>query len=67
MKLNVSLNEAAKMLGIRSASLQTLVKEGKIPAWKEGRNWKIPVKALEEWNEERAAKEAERRKYDTAR
>ena len=66
MNMNVSLNEAAKLVGIKTTRMQELLNTGEIPAWREGRNWKIPVKALEKWNEEKAIAEAkERRAHDT--
>ena len=65
MKLNVSMAEAAKMVGIQASKMQELLEEGNIPAWRDGRNWKIPISALTEWNESRAYTEAGRRKYES--
>lgn len=62
MKLNVSMVEAAKMLGIRTDRMQALVESGDIPAWREGRNWKIPVNLLKEWNGLKAIEESEERR-----
>ena len=66
-KLIYSAREAAKVLGTGNDKVQSLLKKGEIPAYREGRNWKIPKKSLEAYVEERARKETERRKYDTAR
>ena len=63
MTLNVSMAEAAKMVGIQTAKMQELVETGEIPAWRDGRNWKIPVNMLKEWNSLRAIEEAERRRH----
>ena len=62
-KLNVSMAEAAKLIGIQVSAIQTMLETGEVPAWREGRNWKIPVTSLVKWNEDRATREAaERRK-----
>ena len=62
-QLNVSMAEAAKLIGIQKSMMQMLLESGEVPAWREGRNWKVPVTGLVKWNEERAVREAaERRK-----
>ena len=62
--LNVSMSEAARLIGIQTRLMQSMLERGEVPAWREGRNWKIPVKALEQWNEDRAAREAEERRRE---
>ena len=60
---NVSMSEAARLVGIQAKVMQGLLDKGEVPAWRDGRNWKIPVTTLQEWNENRAKQEArERRK-----
>ena len=64
MKMNVSVQEAAKMIGIQAAKMQELVETGDVPAWRDGRNWKIPVNLLKEWNGLKAIEQAERRRHE---
>lgn len=65
MKLNVSMAEAAKMVGIQASKMQELLETGEVPAWRDGRNWKIPIVALQDWNENKAYMERlERRNHD---
>ena len=64
MKMNVSVQEAAKLIGIQAAKMQELVETGDVPAWRDGRNWKIPVNLLEEWNGLKAIEQAERRRHE---
>ena len=66
-QMNVSMSEAARLIGVQASLMQKMVERGDVPAWREGRNWKIPVSSLKKWNEERAVREAaERRKaYDS--
>ena len=68
-QMNVSMAEAAKLIGVQTSLMQTMLETGEVPAWREGRNWKIPVSSLAKWNEERAIREAEerRRHVDTVR
>lgn len=62
-QLNVSIAEAAKMIGVQTSKMLEMVEKGVIPAWRDGRNWKIPIESLREWNKARAVREAaERRK-----
>ena len=63
-KLILTAEEAAKVLGTRSDTVRTLLKDGEIPAYREGKNWKIPRTLLEKYVEERAMKDTERRKYE---
>ena len=61
-KLNYTPMEARAALGISSSEIFRLLESGEIPAYKISRNWKIPVKALIEWNDDRGKKEAKERK-----
>lgn len=63
-KLIYTASEAAKVLGTRNDTVQALLKAGEIPAYREGRNWKIPKTSLEAYVEERAMRETERRRAD---
>lgn len=65
-KLIVSATEAAQILGTSPNSIQEALESGDLPAYKEGRNWKIPRTMLEQYVEERAVREAaeRRRKRD---
>ena len=60
--LNVSMAEAAKLIAVKATFMQELLDAGEVDAWRDGRNWKIPVSSLMKWNEERAAKEARERR-----
>lgn len=62
MKLVVRANEAAEMLQTSQAWVLDELNSGRMPGYRSGRNWSIPVKLLEEYIEEKARSEAERRK-----
>lgn len=48
-KIAVSAREAARLLGVRSATLLDLLRDGEIPARRLGTRWVISVRALEAW------------------
>lgn len=54
--------EAAEALATRPSKVRELLDHGDIPAYKEGRNYKIPIKLLENYIAERAYKETEERR-----
>ena len=54
--------EAAEALATRPAKVRELLDRGEIPAYKEGRNYKIPIVLLEEYIVTRAHKETEERR-----
>lgn len=60
-KLTLSATETAKLLGISKETTLRLLDFGDIPAIRIGRNWKVPVRSLEEWLIERAKAEAKER------
>lgn len=62
MKLVVPASEAARMLGTDNNVVQRMLERGEIPAYREGRNWKIPVDLLKATVENRAIKEAQERR-----
>lgn len=68
MKMVVSATEAAKMLQTRPDLLITQLERGEIPAYREGKNWKVPVDLLKATVENRAIREAKerRRLYEEA-
>ena len=62
-KIIVRANEAAKMLATSPNRIMELLESGQLQAYRDGRNWSIPISAVVEYAESRAAKEAaERRK-----
>ncbi len=62
MKLVIPASEAARMLGTDNNVVQKMLERGEIPAYREGRNWKIPVDLLKATVENRAIKEAQERR-----
>lgn len=61
--LVVSATEAARMLATDIHTVLEKLDRGEIHAYREGRNWKVPVKSLETYVDERSTKESrERRK-----
>ena len=68
MRLVIPASEAAKLLGTDNNVVQKMLERGEIPAYREGRNWKIPVDLLKATAENRAIKEAQerRRLYEKA-
>ena len=49
MKLALDIKESSEAIGIGTTNLRKMVKEGRIPSYKEGKKIMIPVKALENW------------------
>ncbi|MEG1036588.1 MAG: helix-turn-helix domain-containing protein [Anaerovoracaceae bacterium] len=64
-KIVISACEAAERLATTPNKILVLLKSGDIPAYKEGKNWKVPVRALEEWAVNRAIEEAKGRKLNS--
>lgn len=62
MKLVISASECAKVLSTSPNTVQKLLADGEIPAYRQGREWKIPVKALEDYVVAKAQREAEERR-----
>jgi len=58
----LSATEARKVLNISSNRMTELLVAGELPAFKEGRNWKITERHLEQYMIDRAERETERRK-----
>lgn len=53
--LNVSIEEAARLLGIGVTSTKALIRTGKLLSYHEGRRRVVPVVALREYQEEQLA------------
>ena len=58
----VTASEAARLLRTRTEIIFKMIESGEIPAYRDGRNWKIPRSLLEAYVEERAMKEAKTRR-----
>lgn len=54
-RLALTLNEAAKSIGLSRRSTWTLLNSGQMPGTKIGGKWIVPVAALQQWLAERAA------------
>lgn len=61
-RLVISANEATTMLNVSHDTMQHWLITGEIPAYRDGRGWKIPVQALNEYVMNRAVAEAAERK-----
>ena len=62
MRLVIPASEAAKLLGTDNNAVQKMLERGEIPAYRDGRNWTIPVDLLKATIENRAIKEAQERR-----
>ena len=61
--LVVSATEASRLLATDPHTVLEMLDRGELPGYREGRNWKIPLKLLDAYVEDRALKESrERRK-----
>ena len=69
MVLIVTASDAAKLLKTSQAEMLRMVQTGEIPAYREGKNWKIPLGLLKTTIENRAIEEARERKriYEESR
>lgn len=61
-RIVVSAYEARQMLGTSPNRLQRLLESGELAAYKDGRNWKIPITAIKEYAESKAQEEAKKRR-----
>ena len=59
--------EASKALATSPDTIRELIQSGEIPAYKQGRNYKIPVRLLENYIAERAIKETKVRRLEERR
>ena len=63
--MNLSVEEAAKLLRTQKSTVLAQVRDGTIPAYREGRNWKIPRALLQQYVEERAMEETRAKREAT--
>ena len=49
MKLALSIKESSQAIGVGTTNLRKMCKDGIIPSYKEGKKIMIPVRALENW------------------
>ena len=56
--------EAADLLATSPNRVLELIREGEIPAYRDGRNWSIPRTLLQAYVEDRAREETERRRNE---
>lgn len=62
-KIVVRAEDAAKMLATSPNRIKEILDSGELPAYRDGKNWSIPVTLIHKYAEDRAIKEAaERRK-----
>lgn len=61
-KMILTPDEAAEMLRTSKSTVHELLESGEIPAYREGKNWKIPAVLLKVYVTDRAMEESERRK-----
>lgn len=58
----VSATEASKLLLTDPHTVLEMLDRGELPGYREGRNWKIPLKLLNAYVENRAIKESKERR-----
>lgn len=63
--LVLSQADAMKLLKTNPETIQRYLLSGELPAYKEGRNWKIPLESLKNFTVDKALKEAEARRNRT--
>lgn len=61
-KMVMTVTDVSKVLSTSVHTIHEQLKAGEIPAYREGRNWKIPVSLLEQYICDRALKETEKRR-----
>lgn len=60
-KIICTPRECAELLCTSLTVIYSLLESGELPAYRQGKNWKIPMKALEDYVMDRAMFEAEGR------
>jgi len=53
MKLALDIKESSQAIGVGTTNVRKMCKEGILPCYKEGKKIMIPVKALEDWINQR--------------
>lgn len=61
-KIIVRVTEAAEMLATSPNRVKELIREGQLAAFRDGKNWSIPVECVHDYAKVRALKEAAERK-----
>lgn len=61
-QLIVSATEASKLMQTDRHTVLELLDRGELPGYREGRNWKIPLRLLNAYIENRAIKESKERR-----
>lgn len=61
-KLVMTPTEASRVLATRTDTIRNLLECGELPAYREGRNWKIPVDLLKQYICDRAMEETRKRR-----
>lgn len=66
-RLVLTPSEAAKALVTSPDKVRELIQSGELPAYRQGRNFKVPISLLEEYIANRAIKETEARRLEEGR
>lgn len=66
-KYTLSASEAALKIGMSKKKTLDLLNEGVLPGFREGRNWFISERALEEWCYRRSIAKAKERREKNGR
>jgi excisionase family DNA binding protein len=45
----LTIPETAKVLGVSEDTVEALIRQGRIPAFRVGRQWRVDPKRLDEW------------------
>ena len=53
MKLALDIKESSQAIGVGTTNVRKMCKNGILPSYKEGKKIMIPVKALEDWINQR--------------
>ena len=61
-KIVITAAEAAKALATSPNTVKELLETGQLPAYRDGRNWSIPISLLHEYVESRARAESQERR-----
>ena len=57
-KLVLHVSDAASLIGVSSQKIYQMIHDGELTAYKAGKAWKIPVKAVEDYIKLRLIHEA---------
>ena len=58
----LNASETADYLGLGDATTLRMLDEGEIPATRFNREWKVPLRTLRSWLEDRAIRDAQERR-----